>query len=83
MTLTCLPSSPSESPGFAKPLAPLGAVSSWYPAPAELPAGAALLPRRAQALNGAGQQTTARRHRGLLPAVSVRLELEAQASTHS
>ena len=26
MTLTCLPSSPSESPGFAKPLAPLGAV---------------------------------------------------------
>ena len=42
-----------------------------------------LLPRRAHALDGAGQQTTARGHRGLLPAVSVRLELEARASTHS
>ena len=83
MTLTCLPSSPSESLGFAKPLAPLGAVSSWFPAPAELPAGAALLPRRAHALNGAGQQTTARRHRGLLPAVSEPVVLVAGASTHS
>ena len=42
-----------------------------------------LLPRRAHALDGAGQQATARRHRGLLPAVSVRLVLVAQASTHS
>ena len=42
-----------------------------------------LLPRRAHALDGAGQQTTARRHRGLLPAVSLRLVLVAQASTPS
>ena len=42
-----------------------------------------LLPRRAHALDGAGQQTTACRHRGLLPAVSSRLVLEARASTPS
>ena len=42
-----------------------------------------LLPRRAHALDGAGQQTTARRHRGLLPAGSLRLVLMAQASTPS
>ena len=43
-----------------------------------------LLPRGAHALDGAGQQTTARRHRGLLPAVSLlRLVLVAQASTPS
>ena len=42
-----------------------------------------LLPRRAHALNGAGQQTTARRHRGLLPAVSEPVVLVAGASTHS
>ena len=59
-------------------LVPLG-----VPAPAELPAGAALLPRRAHALNGAGQQTTARRHRGLLQAVSEPVVLVAGASTHS
>ena len=48
-----------------------------------MPTGSGLLPCRAHTLNGAGQQTTARRHRGLLPAVSVRLVLEAQACTPS
>ena len=42
-----------------------------------------LLPRRAHALDGAGRQTTARRHRGLPPAGSLRLVLMAQASTPS
>ena len=42
-----------------------------------------LLPRRAHALDGAGQQTTARGHRGLLPAVALRLVLVTQASTPS
>ena len=42
-----------------------------------------LLPRRAHALDGAGRQTTARRHSSLPPAGSLRLVLMAQASTPS
>ena len=44
------------------------------------PAGAKC-PTKRRALDGTRQQTTARRHRGLLPAESARQESEEQAST--